>query len=405
LTRPPFALSRIAAVFVACGVLYPGLARAQDPHGGPAADRVEEQRLHAIVAATNDEAKGLEESLGELLARLEIGLDVHRVERLGLEDASDGAPLFEPPASAAAKKPGETTLAVLWVDLAPATEANVVFSDPATGRVLLRRRVRKDTSESLAIEAIAHVVLAAVEEIAEIRRAAREAEKNAPAPARREDGAGARWGLDVMGAFGGRYFGDKATMSVGGGAAIGVSDRVSRFRPGVSLGVHYQSFEVTGDTVSLASHVVSARVLPSVRLVGGPNWMLTGALGGGFDAWFTNPHIVAGSGALLNPGDTSYSPILTAAGTLHVAVASTADLFASVGADADLLPYRYVVDVGGVHDPVFAAWRVRPMLQIGFAFAATGAAPYSARTAAAATSEPATTTTTSTTPTTPERSP
>jgi hypothetical protein len=342
------------------------------------ADRVETLRIHTVVAATDDEARALEESLGELLARLEIGLEARRVERLGLEDAGNGAPLFEPPRApgATAAPEGATTLAVVWIDLAPATEASVVFSDPTTGRVLLRRRVRKDTSSSVAIEAVAHVTLSAVEEIAEIRRAARAHERvEAPKPPDHERS----WGLDVAGFVGGHYFGDGTSLGVGGGAAVGVSDRKSALRPALSLAGSYQSFEAANDAVALAAHVVSARLQPAVRVAGGSTWMVRAGASAGFDAWFASPHVVPGSNALLADARTSVSPILGAAVALHVAVGSTSDLFLSLATDGDLAPYRFVVERGGVHDEVFSAWRVRPSLTLGFSFAATGAAPYPGR--------------------------
>jgi len=57
-------------------------------------------------------------------------------------------------------------------------------------------------------------------------------------------------------------------------------------------------------------------------------------------------------------------------------VAASADLYLALALDADLQPPNFVERDMMVTSPVFAPWRFRPSVLLGFTFDVLGPAPY-----------------------------
>jgi hypothetical protein len=354
--------------------------------------------VRLVVAGAEDDTTALESSLRELLGRVGLALEVSRVDRLSMDDAS----------AFAERSPA---LATAWVDLRSPARAELLIVEGESGRVAVRRAVAMDRSAAIVVEEIAHIVHASAEEIAEAERErARRAAARTPAstappspappsaapvsptapapaserpPSRAEQAPAPRapsWGLDGGGFFGSRSFGPGALAVVGGGGMVGGALSRGPFRPALWLAAAYHvAFDATGSLVDVHARVLALRLAPTVRLAGGAGWFVEAGPEAGLDVIWATPESSGLPAGRLDPSRTDLSPMLGAFAAAHLAVGSTADLFLALSADADLAPPRYVMHEGATSEEVFLPWRVRPGLMLGFTFTLAGVPAYPAR--------------------------
>lgn len=361
---------RVLAAIAIAGAAAPARADVASPaEAQPAPRRV----VRLVVAGDDAEAvTALDASLRELVARLDLTVETSRAERLDLD-----APL-----------PGGSggELATAWVDMR-AARATTAIVDGRTGRVVARRSVTRDRSTAIVVEEIAHILHASVEELAEEerQRAPRPPvptpappEPASPAPPRAASGA-PRWGLDGGGFFAGRAFGSGAEAVVGGGGLVGAALGRGAFRPALWLiGTYHVAFDVRGRLVDVHTKAAAMRLAPTIRVFGGEKWLVEAGPQGGFDVMWTTPRANSSGLPPERLGDESadVSPVLGAIVAAHLSVGPSADLLLALSADVDLSPHRFVVAEGAEIQPLFAPWRVRPALLVGFTFNLAGSIPY-----------------------------
>ncbi len=373
-------VSRLVLLGAVACLGAPRVARADGAVSTPAAEAGPRQMVRLVIAGDDGESSGaLEASVRELVARLDLTLETSRAERLDLDTPG------------ALTESSGLELATAWVDLR-AARASLAIVAGRTGRVVARRSVERDRSAAIVVEELAHIIQASVEELAdqERRRARPPAPAAAPPPAPPSSppaprAEAARWSVDAGGFFGGRAFGAGAEGVVGGGGLAGAALGRGPWRPAVWLvGTYHVAFDVRGHLVDVHTKAVALRLAPALRLVGGERWFIEGGPQGGFDVMWTQPR--ANSAGLptgrLGAASADASPVLGAMLAAHVAVGTSADLLFALSTDIDLSPHRFVVAEGAQTEVLFAPWRVRPALLLGFTFNIVGELPYAPAAAA-----------------------
>lgn len=354
------------------------LARADAPHDvSPTTSAATEVRSAAVYCACEgDDAEKLHASLGELLTRLGVALDWKRVTTTEISETATFT---------------KEQVAVAWVDIrTTSVEITIGFHRGSeTTLTLVKRTLERQDGAPLALEAAAHVIQAAIEDILAAEKADAEATAAAatkakaqeppqppPQPTTGRDG----FALDLGAAFGGRAYGTTAPFVFGGGAFVKGSLGRGVWHPGLTLlGTFHVPFTADGVVVQLETQTLSLRLLPSLTVFEAKSWALEGAVGGGMDFLFADPHSSVVPRSLLR-NQTDVSPVLTVGATARVALAEAADIFLTLGVDGDLAPPRYVTETARVHTEVFTPSRVRPFLLVGFAVTALGPKPYPPRT-------------------------
>ncbi len=328
--------------------------------------------VQLVLAGDAEESTAFEASLRELAGRLGLRLEVRKEERVDLTDRSG----LTHPSSA---------LGTVWVDLSSKDRAVTVLVEGRSGRVVLEREVLRDRSAAIVVEELAHIVYAAVEEMAEQDRKRTEvppppSPEKAKPPATTERDEGAGWGLDLGALAGSRMFGTGALFVVGGGATVGVASSRGAFRPELWLsGIFHVPYEVKGSRVDLHFSALALRLSPTLRLFGGSSWLVEGGPSAGVDVLWSSPRSSTVPSSKLQGDRVDASPVLGALITGRVGVAKVADVFLQLALDADLAPQRYVLRVGKDTEGVFETFRLRPSLSLGFAFNLVGSSPYAHR--------------------------
>jgi hypothetical protein len=308
----------------------------------------EPQRVSLHVLGDEAQTQAFTASLRELLSRLDVSLE-----------------------------PGEgPTLAAVEADF-PTPHSCVLTVVDARGVTVLTRRFGDDVrSPALLAEAAAHVVQSVVDDLlhaAEPRRPAQPAPSDAPlvaaaAPPAEPEGS---TGLEVGVFFGGR---DQGLVSVGGGAAIGITANLGRWHPGLLVWLGYQApIEVQQPFLSLSVQTFSPRFLLSLDVLRVGRFRLDGALGGGTDIFFIDTHSELLPMHGTHPPPFA-SPVLTAMLRGNVALASKVNLYLAATLDADLQPPNFVVREGADNVSMLEPWRFRPSLVLGFSFMPLGGA-------------------------------
>jgi hypothetical protein len=318
---------------------------------GSAQARAEDYLVaHLKLDGPSEERADLEASLRELLGRLRVSVE-----------AGDGP-----------------AVARIAITLGPRV-CTVSILD-RQGTQVVSRQVPRLASAPVTLEAVATVVHSAVEELADQARA--------PAPVaapptsqpplvalvQPEASSAARPAAVELGAFiTGRAFGATAPLVLGGGlgAALRLGS-VGPWTPRLGLAASWSGpFEGGGGSawMQIAVQTVSLRLLGSARLALTPTFSLEGGVGAGADLFVIEGRRTGS----LPPGsfDTQRleaSPMLAAQVGVRATITRTTTLTATVGADLDLMPRRYVTLVQGVRDVLFETWSVRPAAQLGFSF-------------------------------------
>lgn len=278
----------------------------------------------------------------------------------------------------------EDPLARVTVELGEA-ECTASITNRA-GALASFRRVARGPSTQVTLEAVAHVVQSAVEELAELERnpptrRVRVPEPSTPpivtAPVATPPPAtpGEGLGLELGALASGRAFSEDAFV-FGGGVLVSLRwDRDSRWSPRGSLLATYNGpFTVSNDVVQVSTQSFSVRLLGGVRFRASPRWAFDAEAGAGVDGF-----VPASSSTTLPPPAVGHphvevSPIVTAALTARFGLTASTDLFLGVSLDVDLLPRRYVSDIQGTREELYEAWRARPAVVLGFSFDVLGGA-------------------------------
>ena len=247
------------------------------------------------------------------------------------------------------------------------------------GAVLHVRRVPRRASSGVTMEAVAYVIQASVEELAELEtRTVASGPSEAPPSqpplvdaSAEEPAPSARDGLGVeLGAYAsGRSFSDVAPLVLGAGivSALRLPSR-GALGARVALSMNWNGpFSVDTGLVTTATQSLSARLMALGRYQFTTLAVEVG-LGGGADVLFTSSTFGSiGEGAYL-PETTEASPMLVASAGVRARISSSAELFGVLAGELDFVPRRYVVTGDGAPQVVFQTWRVRPALTLGFTF-------------------------------------
>ncbi len=330
--------------------------------------------VRVIVAGDDDHATALDKSLREMLSHLAVVVETRRAERVELDDA------------AALAVPSDA-LATAWVDLLPSAHATLVLVDGA-GHVIERRIVPSDGSLEIAVEAVAEIVYASVEDIAPQKEppAITTQTESLAAPLEVEpvvtpevhDAVQARATGSVRVAAGG--FVSSTTVSgsapviLAGGIDVGASYTRSSLRPTLRASVSVAiPFEVAGPLLAVDVYAMSARLTPTVRLFGGRTWFIEAGAEGGADVFWVTPRSTGLPRRFIDGETTNASPIVGALVGGRFALGPRADFVFALAADVDLAPHRYVIHDGASTDVAFEPWLVRPTLVLGLDFTLAGA--------------------------------
>ena len=333
-------------------------------------------RRRAVVfcACETESEEKLHASLTELLRRLGVDLEWRRVPAVEVS----GNVTF-----------GNDQVAVAWVDTSASNvEITIGFRRPNQASLtLVKRQLERQDGAPLALEAASHVLHAAIEDIlaaekadADALAAAAAAEKAAAAkqePPKQGQDAQSGIALDLGAAFGGRAFGSDAPFVFGGGAFAKLGAGRGMWHPALTFtGVLHIPSTIEGPLVQVQFQTLALRLLPSLTLVHGKSFMLEAGIGGGVDVFFASPRSSIVPASVLRHGKVDAAPVLTAAVTGRIPLAESADVFVSLGVDADLAPPRYVTETANVYTELFSPGRVRPYVLVGFALTAFGPKPY-----------------------------
>lgn len=325
------------------------------------------KRAVVYCACEADDAEKLQASLAELLTRLGIALTLERVTRIEVSESATFT---------------KEQVALAWVDIRKDDiDITLGFRKRDSASLLLvKRKLERANGAPLALEAAAHVLQAAIEDALEAEKAADVAppvEKELPKERESDPRRGVA--LDVGAAFGGRAFGSDAPFVFGGGALAKLSASRGQWSPALSFsGTFHVAFNVETPLLQVQTQVLSLRLLPSLTFLEGSSWSLEGGAGGGVDLFFATPRSSIVPMSALRHTQVDPAPILTAFVTARLGISESADVFLTLGADADLAPSRYVTETNEKHTEVFTPGRIRPFVLVGFAFTAFGPKPYAA---------------------------
>lgn len=360
-------MSRAAAILAAtiAAVALEGVALAEPATPGDARAR---RLVRVVVVGGDDDAAMLEPPTRELVGRL--GLEV----------------TFERGAAVPSSTGDDLTVAIVRVDVSQASRTLIVVVDGRDGRTVAERDLPRPASARVALDEIAHVIQASVEELLDPARppeappAPTPPASPTPPPPPAEIGK-PFLGFDAGGFLEGRSYGRDAVPVMGGGAMVGLAFGRGRFRPALwASGAYHVPFDVQGEgPVGVRQHTLGLRLAPTVALVATERFLLEAGAELGADVFFSDARSNDVPASRLLTGQTRASPIVGGLVVGHLSVGATADLFVAAIADVDLAPPSYRVKIGSRTDEIFTAARVRPALAIGFTFNVLGASPYPPR--------------------------
>jgi hypothetical protein len=352
----------------------------------PASSATSRRSVAVEIAGPHDEARLLEETIRELLARLQLTMVGRSTSRGAL-------------------------LATVEIAIAPSGTAHVVVRS-ADGAPVLERDVPRETSTSIQREQIAHAVRGAAEAelLADDDRVAggvptaSEPVASTPAPnvERTEEPeprdtpppsvpktaplsdrdtasvepAASDVAIDLSTFAGGGPVGGGARAVARVGGAIALASRRG-LRPSVAVSALYAFPFTSGtDTVSSRTSLVSGRAMGSIELLRRSWLALDASGGGGVDVLSVHPSSTTLPASALGSSTTRFDPVLSAGITARIALVSDVVLLIGVVADADVTARHYVFADRGQQVDVLDPWRVRPMLLAGLSFTALGEAPF-----------------------------
>jgi hypothetical protein len=319
------------------------------------------------VAAPATEAAQLEAVARELLERLEMRVEMRRVERIDVAEIRQ------------ALGPEQAYFARVWIAFAPSGRARLYVEHGESDRVLVREVGGEVNNPELVREELGHILQTAIEglkageAIGAPRRDALKDEPGSPAPpaaappassAESERQVRSSWPRQPL-LFSPRYelgwLGDRAHVQDGPGAAFQAA-----FPFGFELAGYYRRpLEVSSAGVGARLQTVSLRALAMLDVWRGPRSGVR--LGGGIGADLVRVSAFAEPGTDVRLAPSSWRKLALARLQANYAhrLASFFDLELGLGADVDLSDTRYVVQRAGGSSSVLEPWRVRPFIAVG----------------------------------------
>lgn len=329
------------------------------------------ERILLTVAAPADEARQLEAVARELLARLEVQLELRRVARVDLREIRRRA------------APGHAYLARVWIAFAQSGRARLYLEHAESDRILVRDVAADSNNPELVREELGHILQATIEgllageEIGAPRDEAlqqveaQDAGTTAAAPPANEKPA------EPVGPppqhrqalrFGPRYeavwLGDASAFEDGPGAVFGWIKPRSRL--GFELSGYYRRpLELDADPVGARLQTLAMRALVTFDVWRGQHSVLRLTAGPGADLVRVSPQARPGS----NIGLAQSSWLKLAMGRVGVSyehqLASFVAVELNLGVDIDPAQTRYIYRRSDGDAAVLEPWPVRPLLSLG----------------------------------------
>jgi len=368
---------RNARRVLGAGVLAVAIIASVAPAEARAGDDAGAERgqgfVDVAVAASPDEAAALLDTLRELVARLGLGL------RAATGDGPPWTRLDSPPDT-----PGER--ARVWIDAreADAVSIDVCALGDGAPSPILHRRVPRDGSTAVVVDAVGHVVQATLESalLEPSSRPVLPPPLAAPPPA---DNLGIappkpavrRGGLtlDAAAFADGAEVATRSGAALGGGGALIVSAGPIPWRPSLWISASFQTpFDIPGPGVTLETTVSSFRAIPSVELLRLRPVQLDFGAGGGADLFHDTPRNPRGPFPAAAQPQTHVTPVMAGQLLARLRLGPSARLLVGLDLDWDPGQHHYsVLDRFGNASAVLQPWTVRPGALVGICVPLAGA--------------------------------
>jgi hypothetical protein len=319
------------------------------------------------VAAPAGETEGLEAVARELLARLDIQIEVRRVPRIDLAELRR------------ALEPGERYFARVWITLSSAGRARLYLEHGASDRMLVREVVGDPSNPELLREELGHILQTAVDGLKageEVGAPRSDALKDVPvedtidvaaepAAPRSSAGAARRPPVSLPLRFGPRYelswLGDSTRFEDGPGAVFAIALPI-----GFELSAYYRRpLNVEDTPVGVRLQTLSARALVTVQAWRGERAGIR--LGAGAGADFVHATPLGESGKTVELSDGAWLKLAVA--RLQASYARRAfsflELELTAGMDLDANDTHYIFRQGSQELRVLDPSPVRPFFSLG----------------------------------------
>ena len=321
------------------------------------------------VAAPASEAQQLEAVARELLSRLQMRVELRRVERI---------------AYAELRKPlgrEQAYFARVWIAFSKAGRARLYLEHSERDRVLVRD-VAADSAE-LMREELGHILQTAIEglqageEIGAPRaEAIKDVEEDEPAPAltppqpaiEPEARPEPSWQRRRALRFGPRYeavwLGDDSAFEDGPGAALGWLAPKARF--GLELlALYRRPVMIEADPVGARTQTLGFRAQATYEAWRGRRSLLRLGAGAGADLVRVSP--LSSAGSEIELAQSGWRSLALGRVSLSYAheLAGVLDVELTIGADIDPIGTRYVYASNAGERNVLEPWPVRPLLSLG----------------------------------------
>ena len=320
------------------------------------------------VAAPAGETEALEAVARELLARLDMQIEVRRVPRI------------DPAELRRALEPGERYFARVWITLSPAGRGRLYLEHGASDRILVREVAGDANNPELAREELGHILQTAVDGLKageEVGAPRSDALKDVPA----EDAADARRepatpeppdkAARTPSApsqplrFGARYelswLGDGAHFEDGPGVVFALALPV-----GFELGGYYRRpLNVEGTPVGVRLQTLSVRALVTLQAWRGERAGLRVGAGAGADFVHVSPLGEPVQGAELSEETWRNLAVARLQASYAWRAFRYLDIELTAGLDLDANGTRYVYEQGSGEQSVLDPWPVRPFVSLG----------------------------------------
>lgn len=321
------------------------------------------------VAAPAGESEALEAVARELLARLDMRIEVRRVPRIDLTELRR------------ALEPGERYFARVWIALSASGRATLYLEHGASDRVLVREVAGDANNPELAREELGHILQTAVdglkagEQVGTPRDEALKSvpagdaavarEKPAPEPA--PDLASPRAAPSQPLRFGPRYelswLGDGGHFEDGPGAVFALALPV-----GVELSAYYRRpVNVEATPVGVRLQTFSLRALVTLQIWRGVRSGFRAGAGAGADFVRVSPLGEARPGVELSSATWRRLALARLQASYAWRAFSFMELELAAGADLDANDTRYVFRGRARAETVLEPWPVRPFVSLGAA--------------------------------------
>lgn len=352
LRRTPL-LFLLAAVAVGVGV-RPSRAEA------PAA--TETKRVLLVVAADPREATALGQVATELLGRLSVKVELHRVARIDLDEVGrpSGGPAY---------------LARIFVDLRRTDSAALFFVDTAHDRILIREVERQPGGDEVAREELGHILETSTEGLlsgaavgvprADALPMLQPEEKTVARPVVSDERK--TWQTTLLYEI--EVLASPARAVQGPEASLFFALPTRKPELGVWVSGQYRfPLRVEGDPVSARLEGGAFRAGLTLDMPLRPTMRLRAGLGGGIDLVDVEPEASASQNVVLASSELLVVAVARASLGLEVRLSPALSFWSRIAVDLDPSGTEYVFKRRTGEDLVLRPWPVRPALALGIGF-------------------------------------